>query len=283
MASISLTAQMTTNLLALQNTAKLMGVTQDHLATGKKVNSAIDDPVAFFDADAHYQLANDYATFKNGMSEAIQTIKSATDTIESIKTLLNQMKSLATSAKSAATQGDAFALNAQYADVREQVDFLAEDAIYKGVNLLKDDTLNVVFNTRGDDLEVVGFDARASGDLALVDATAAAWGASAAASGALTTAQLEAISSAVGAIDDAIAVLRSQAKTLASNMSIVTTRQDFTDKMIATLKIGGDNLTLADMNEEGANMLMLQTRQALGIQSLSMASQSAQQVLQLFQ
>jgi flagellin-like hook-associated protein FlgL len=53
--------------------------------------------------------------------------------------------------------------------------------------------------------------------------------------------------------------------------------------MIATLKIGGDNLTLADMNEEGANMLMLQTRQALGIQSLSMASQSAQQVLQLFQ
>ena len=59
----------------------------------------------------------------------------------------------------------------------------------------------------------------------------------------------------------------------------MTTRQDFTDKMIATLKIGGDNLTLADMNEEGANMLMLQTRQALGIQSLSMASQSAQQVL----
>ena len=282
MAAISLTAQMTTNLLALQNTAKLMGVTQDHLATGKKVNSAIDDPVAFFDADAHYQLANDYATFKNGMSEAIQTIKSATDTIESIKTLLNQMKSLATSAKSAATQDDAFALNAQYADVREQIDFLAEDAIYKGVNLLKDDTLNVVFNTKGDDLEVVGFDARASGDLDIVDASAAAWGADGA-SGALTTAQLEAISSAVGEIDDAIATLRSQAKTLASNLSIVSTRQDFTDKMIATLKIGGDNLTLADMNEEGANMLMLQTRQALGIQSLSMASQSAQQVLQLFQ
>ena len=55
--SISLTAQMTTNLLSLQGTAKLMGITQDRLATGKKVNSAIDDPVAFFDADAHYQLA----------------------------------------------------------------------------------------------------------------------------------------------------------------------------------------------------------------------------------
>ena len=278
--SISLTAQMTTNLLSLQGTAKLMGITQDRLATGKKVNSAIDDPVAFFDADAHYQLASDYATFKNGMSEAVQTMKAATDTIESIKTLLNQMKSLATSAKSAAEQGDAFDLNAQYADVREQIDFLAGDAIYKGINLLQSDTLNVVFNVEGEDLEVVGFDGDASG-LEVVVATAAAWGADGL-SAALTTAQLNAISTAIDAIDDAIATLRSQAKTLASNLSIVSTRQDFTDKMIATLKIGGDNLTLADMNEEGANMLMLQTRQALGIQSLSMASQSAQQVLSLF-
>jgi flagellin len=279
--SISLTAQMTTNLLSLQGTAKLMGITQDRLATGKKVNSAIDDPVAFFDADAHYQLASDYATFKNGMSEAVQTMKAATDTIESIKTLLNQMKSLATSAKSAAEQGDAYDLTAQFADVREQIDFLAGDAIYKGVNLLQSDTLNVVFNTDGDDLEVVGFDGDASG-LGVVVAASNAWGASAANTSGLSVAQLAAISTAITSIDDAIATLRSQAKTLASNLSIVSTRQDFTDKMIATLKIGGDNLTLADMNEEGANMLMLQTRQALGIQSLSMASQSAQQVLSLF-
>mgnify|MGYP005838517509 CR=1 FL=1 len=280
MAAISLTAQMTTNLLSLQNTSKLLGITQERLATGKKVNSAIDDPVAFFDADAHYQLASDYANFKNGMSEAVQTLKAATDTIESIKNLLNQMKSLATSAKSAASQEDAHDLRTQYAAVREQIDFLAGDAIYKGVNLLQSDTLNVVFNVEGEDLSVAGFDGDASG-LGVVVATAAAWGASGA-SAALTTAQLNAVSAAIDAIDDAIATLRSQAKTLASNLSIVTTRQDFTDKMIATLKIGGDNLTLADMNEEGANMLMLQTRQALGIQSLSIASQSAQQVLSLF-
>jgi flagellin len=272
---------MTTNLLSLQGTAKLMGITQDRLATGKKVNSAIDDPVAFFDADAHYQLANDYATFKNGMSEAVQTIKAATDTIESIKSLLNQMKSLATSAKSAATQGDAEALSTQFTGVREQIDFLAADAMYKGVNLLQEDPLNVVFNTDGDDLVVAGFNGDASGLLVVVN-SAAAWG-GAGLSSALTTPQLNAISAAITSIDNAIATLRSEAKTLASNLSIVSTRQDFTDKMIATLKIGGDNLTLADMNEEGANMLMLQTRQALGIQSLSMASQSAQQVLQLFQ
>jgi flagellin-like hook-associated protein FlgL len=276
MAAISLTAQMTTNLLSLQNTAKLMGITQDHLATGKKVNSAIDDPVAFFDADAHYQLASDYATFKNGMSEAVQTIKAATDTIESIKSLLQQMKSLATSAKSSTTQAETAELVSQFNELRNQLDDLADDAIYKGVNLLQSDTLNVVFNVDGDDLAVDGFNAHASG-LTLSAQVTASW------CGAGGTVNATPINSAIDAIDDAIDTLRAEAKSLANNLGIVTTRQTFTDKMIATLKIGGDNLTLADMNEEGANMLMLQTRQALGIQSLSMASQSAQQVLSLFQ
>jgi flagellin-like hook-associated protein FlgL len=45
---------------------------------------------------------------------------------------------------------------------------------------------------------------------------------------------------------------------------------------------GSDNLTLADMNEEGANMLMLQTRQSLATTSLSLSSQAAQAVLRLF-
>jgi flagellin len=269
MAAISLTAQMTTNLLSLQNTAKLLGITQERLATGKKVNSALDDPVAFFDADAHYQLANDYAALKNGMSEGIQTIKAATDTIESIKSVLQQMKSLATSVASATTPQEVADLAAQYNELALQITSLAGDAMYKGVNLLDaTGSLTITFNTKGDNLAVAGAGADAS-TLGIDDATWAAVGDDASAN--------------ITAIDAAIGTLRSMAKTFASNLSLVTTRQDFTDKMIATLKIGGDNLTLADMNEEGANMLMLQTRQALGIQSLSMASQSAQQVLSLFQ
>jgi flagellin-like hook-associated protein FlgL len=273
MATVSLTAQMTSNLLSLQGTAKLMGVTQERLATGKKVNSAVDDPVAFFDADAHYQLASDYAAFKNGMSEAVQTIKAATDTIESIKSLLQQMKSLATSAKSAASDTESDTLMNQYNELMVQITNIAGDAIYKGVNLLDGDELNVVFNIEDESLTVSGFAADASG-LSLATIADNDWF-----NGSVMA---TAIGSAIAVIDAAIDTLRSEAKKLATNLGIVTTRQDFTDKMIATLKIGGDNLTLADMNEEGANMLMLQTRQALGIQSLSMASQSAQQVLQLF-
>jgi len=83
-------------------------------------------------------------------------------------------------------------------------------------------------------------------------------------------------------VTTAITTMRSNAKTLASNSSILTTRLDFTSFLTGILQTGADNLTLADMNEEGANMLMLQTQQNLGITSLSMASQSAQSVMRLF-
>ncbi len=74
-----------------------------------------------------------------------------------------------------------------------------------------------------------------------------------------------------------------QVKILAANMNVITTRQDFIKNMFDTLKTGADDLTLADMNEESANRLMLQTRQSLGTTPLSIASQAAQSVLRLFQ
>jgi flagellin len=76
--------------------------------------------------------------------------------------------------------------------------------------------------------------------------------------------------------------LRSQASTFGSNLSSVQNRQDFTKNMINTLQTGAANLTLADTNEEAANLLALQTRQQLASSALSMASQADQAVLRLF-
>ena len=61
------------------------------------------------------------------------------------------------------------------------------------------------------------------------------------------------------------------------------TRQDFTKNIINTLQVGADNLTLADTNEEGANLTALQTRQQISTIALSLANQANQQVLRLFQ
>ncbi len=90
------------------------------------------------------------------------------------------------------------------------------------------------------------------------------------------------IEAAIGQIDDFISQLRTEAQKLSSSLSTISIRSEFTSEMVNTLNTGADNLTLADMNEEGANMLMLQTRQNLGTTSLSLASQAAQAVLRLF-
>ncbi len=90
------------------------------------------------------------------------------------------------------------------------------------------------------------------------------------------------IDTTITQVESAINTLRDMASEFGNNYSIVQTRQDFTENLINVLEEGADDLTLADMNEESANMLALQTRQQLGINALSLASQAAQSVLQLF-
>ena len=68
----------------------------------------------------------------------------------------------------------------------------------------------------------------------------------------------------------ALTKLRSESQTLSANLSTVQIRQDFTKAMINTLTTGADGLTLADSNEEGANLLALQTRQQLSTTALSL-------------
>jgi flagellin len=267
--AIALTSGMRNNLIALQNVDSLMQTTQNRLSTGKKVNSALDDPVNFFKAEDHYNRASDLAAKKDGMGEAIKTIEAANTGIEKIEDLLNQMKSLASAAKTSSNDSD---LETQYNTIRTQLNYMAEDSNYGGQNLLTNDSLSVEFNEDGTStLSVTGFNAATSaGVVAGVTISAANF------------ADNTTIESAISSIDNAISELRTESQKLSSSLSTIQIRSDFTSEMVNTLNTGGDNLTLADMNEEGANMLMLQTRQNLGTTSLSLASQAAQAVLRLF-
>ncbi|MEK7819661.1 MAG: flagellin [Pseudomonadota bacterium] len=83
-------------------------------------------------------------------------------------------------------------------------------------------------------------------------------------------------------LDSALTTLRSRAQTLGSNVALLQTRLNFTKAYSTTLSTGAGKLTLADLNEEGANLLALQTRQQLGIQSLAFAGQAEQTILTLF-
>ena len=88
--------------------------------------------------------------------------------------------------------------------------------------------------------------------------------------------------SLVTSLDSALTTLRTKSQTLGSNVALLQTRLEFTESYVSTLQSGSDKLTLADLNEEGANLLALQTRQQLGISALSFAGQAEQGILALF-
>ena len=432
---ISLTSGMRSNLLSLQNTVTLLNRTQGRLATGKKVNTAIDNPVSYFASQNLTSRASKIDSLKDAMGQAIQTITAADKGISAITTMIEQAKGIAQSALSAAAgatpdpvsgdatitvtyatssvaalggaaddstiilgegtdnevtftegvdwdntdnasdAGDALALaintegtytavndggvvtislagadfgvdditgtavvteaagqahseefaftvntveytgtgataalaaadlkdaigavdgvatatvseagavavtfeldeelpsaeltalQGQYNEMLGQISALAGDSGYKGKNLLDGNTMTDKFE--GSTMDVVGFDASADG-LGIAEAT---WTAGGDIDGDLTL------------LDAALDTLSQNASGLSGNLSIITVRQDFSTNMINTLTEGSDKLTLADTNEEGANMLMLQTRQSLATTALSLSAQAAQSVLQLF-
>ena len=354
-----------------------MDQTQERLSTGKKVNSAIDNPSSYYAARSLNNRASDLNALLDSMGQGIQTIKAANEGIEAITSFVEQAKALINTARdtsaskvgevtssgtfaaSAAAGADVtfkltlndgaeeditfkdvgtdsaaqtldqlatnlqtalrtkdanFAVNVkegqlvitnsdketawslegtangidvkgsakavvpndrtsaenQYNEILKQIDQLAKDSGYKGVNLLQGENLTVNFNEdRSSSLQVLGKDADVEG-LKLV--AGADW----------DNPNNAALETALNSVDDAINTLRNWSAEFGNNYSILQSREDFTEKLVNVLTEGADKLTLADMNEESANMLALQTRQQLAINSLSLASQAAQSVLKLF-
>ena len=265
---ITLAGGMRSNLNSLQMIAALQARTTDRLSSGKRVNNPIDDPSAYFAAQNHLSRASDLSARKQAMGEAIQTGTAASEGVKAIQSLIEQAKGLAASARSATT-ADRATLATQFNSLMDQIDNLAADASYKGTNLLDDGDLTVDFNEGGSsDLTITGFDASASG-LSIADATGS-WAAD------------TNIDAATDDLDAALTSLRTSTQTLSSNLGVINARQEFTNNMINTLTEGAESLTAADPNEEGANMLALQTRQQLGIVALGLSSQSQQSILRLF-
>jgi flagellin len=90
--NITLSAGVRQNLLALQNTASLLGTTQNRLATGKKVNSALDNPTNFFTSSALAARASDLSNILDSMSNGINTLKAADNGLTAITTAVETMK-----------------------------------------------------------------------------------------------------------------------------------------------------------------------------------------------
>jgi len=168
-------------------------------------------------------------------------------------------------------------LAGQFNELRDQLDKLAGDASFNGINLLAGDLLKLVFNESSTSTLNVQAKDQLGNPFTFNSANLGITF--------ILPANLDTDTSIDGflsSISQALSTTRSQASNFGSSLSIVQNRQDFTKAMINTLKTGADNLTLADTNEEGANMLALQTRQQLSTTALSLAAQADQAVLRLF-
>ena len=270
---VSLTQAVSSNLLELQRTATLIDKTQTRLSTGLRVNSTIDDASAYFTARALDNRASDLSSLKGNIDLAISSIQAAIDGIDAITDLVQQAKGLASNAKATGDTNERSTLAVQFNELLSQIDSLANDSTFNGLNLLKasPDNLDVVFNEDNtSNLTITGLDnTTASTGINLAGATN-------------NFGDVAAIDTALTAISAALVTLRGNASTLGSNSTILKTRLDFTQNLVNTLENGSGKLTLADLNEESANLLSLQTRQQLGLNSLSLAAQSERAILSLF-
>ena len=155
----------------------------------------------------------------------------------------------------------------QLNNVINEFNNLIIDSSYQGVNLLTGGELKVTFNeNRTHELSIKGYNINSE----ILEINSINWDSS------------ETINQSISQIQQAIESLRNLQNELGNNLSIIQTRQSFTDALSDILEEGADKLVLADMNEASAEYLMLQTRQQLAVNSLSLASQSASSILGLF-
>ena len=261
------------NLLTLQRTSSLVDITQNRLATGLKVSSALDDPTAFFQSRALSDRAGDLGRLKDNVDQAVSTIQAAIDGLESITSLVEQAKGLATKAKSSGSAAERSGLAQQFTSLLTQLNDLARDASYNGVNLIDGgtDSLTVDFNEDASSKLTISHlrSTSSDGGLSIANATNN-WGSDGDVDAALTQ------------VNSALIELRTNSAALGSNNTVLKTRLDFTQTLVNTLEQGSGKLTLADMNQESANLLALQTRQQLATNALSLSAQNERNVLQLF-
>jgi flagellin-like hook-associated protein FlgL len=376
MSNITLSSGIRQNLLSLQDTAANLTTTQEHLSTGKKINTAFDNPTSYFTSQSLNNRANDLSALLDQIGQGQQTLDAANNGLTSLTSLLEQALSTAQQAQqttptaaavstgsvaltslnaggnllvnvgantytvaitasealssiesqinavsglgangavtasddgsghlvltgntnttaftvvanaesaalgvtTSATVNNAVApvsatrttLQGNYNAILTQIDQLAGDASYNGINLLAGDTLKVLFNENGtSSLSITGVNFNAKG-LGLSAASG---------TGFLDNNNITATETAINA---AISTVRAQTETFGTNSGTIQTRQTFEKNMINTLQTGASNLVLADQNQESANLLTLQTRQQLEISALSIANQANQSVLKLF-
>jgi flagellin len=315
--SISLSAGLRTALYSAGDIQGSIDQANKRLATGKKVNSALDNARSYFAAQGFQRDARDLNALLESQQNALQVVSRGNKSIESISKLVESAQALARQARGlASTDTTRDTLGTQIRTLLNQVDQVARDSTFNGKTLAQAssgsaDSLDVIFNTSTTATAQtkitlksvdVGINSAAGLNLSIaangfaytaptagnqvVDGTdgatyTAATGFTSPAGGTATVVdgRLDAF---ITAASTALVRLQAAGSLLSTNASVIQLRQDFTKSAARYNNEQADYLTLADINEEGVNLSALQTKQQLAVQALSLASRSDQAILRLF-
>ncbi len=317
--SISLSVGMRSGVNSLQDLDQTIAMTNNRLQTGKRVNSALDNATNYFQAAGFRKEGRDLSNLLDKMVLGKNTIDKAAKAIDAVSKIVEQAQSLARTALASTDSVTRNRLGGDIAALMSQGIKLTRDAQFDGKNvLITDSTTGVVagaltapvktaatltIQTSTDAVNftavtVAGADVRfgdttVNGGLGLgIAANGFAQAGVGTAAAAINTASATAFD--VGAAGDlnltnfltaattGLNTLQARASVIATQASVVDLRIQFTKDSTRILNSSADSLTLADMNEEGANLSALSTRQQLAVQALSLANRSDQAILRLF-
>jgi flagellin-like hook-associated protein FlgL len=225
---IALSTSARANLTALQTTSGLLSQTQEHLATGKDVNTASDNATAYFASKGFLNAANDLNNVKNNLSSALESVNSFDNSISDVTSVVTQLQGLATQALGTTDTTTRLGLASQFNALTTQLDQLVNDATFNGSNLLNStgQTLVVYFNeTNTTALTITGVNVTSAGLLTSSGKTASnGW----AGGTDIQTSQSYLLT--------ALSTLRTDAANFGGNATLIQTRQDFTTNLITSLQ-----------------------------------------------
>lgn len=272
--SINVNASALSALRNLNQTSADLGDTQTRINTGLRISSAKDNAAVFSIAQKLRSDLRGLSAVGQSLDRGISTVDVALAAASAVSDLLLEMKEKAVAA---ADQGldttSRTALSQDFTSLRDQITSVVQNAEFNGTNLIDGGTDAIVAITNAD----------ATQTLTVSHQTLTLSSANIPITTNQTISTQNTASAAVTDISNAINNLNSALTKLGSGSTALEQSRNFTSQLSDVIEIGIGNLVDADLAKESANLQALQVKQQLGIQALSIANQSPQSILSLFQ
>ncbi|RYG56751.1 MAG: hypothetical protein EON56_03595, partial [Alphaproteobacteria bacterium] len=241
MSTVNLASSTRFGLSALRNVADQMEVSQKRLATGKAVNTALDNVSKFFTASKMDGRAAAIDTLSDGVNNAQTALKAASEGIKGIQGIVKQARALSGQALATSDTTARAALSVQFKALTDEIAKVVTDSKINGSNLLGGDSLTVTLNEDGTSkTTITGI------TVGTIAAPAGTWA---------TEANIKTSVDALNTFSD---TLETDASTFGTSQALISVRKDFNNALSNILKTGASELTAADMDAEAANLMALQ-------------------------